>query len=511
MKTQNSNFKCQNENLKLKIFNLFFFNKYFIFLFLVFAVFVFYFSYLSIRRVETLNSHYYDLGIMNQVVYNTSRGRFLEMTNPTFLKNMSRLAIHFDPILALFSPFYLIYPSYKWLLIWQVFVVALGGIFLFFLARKVLKNDFLSFLVGLSYFFYFAVERMVLFDFHSVVLATTFFIASFYFLEIKNWFWFYFFIFLSLLTKEHIGLIVLFFGIYLFIFKREKKHGIFTTILGLVFFLSTTYFLIPYFRGDKHFASSYFVNIKSRFFGVLNNGFWYFFRLVNPLFFSLLAPEILLIASPEWGINILSTNNNMRSIYFHYHAIIVSFLFIGLIYGLKRFEEIIKNKRIKKIFFLIFIILNLYSFYLHNPLPFFVKEKVDYPDIHWLTKKSIKYWQEKLKDENISVSTTPRLAPFFTQRKYYYNFLFDPAYSEIGEVDDDIIRKSDKYQKTDYVIIYKKEIGDVDKGGLPAKIYQKLQQDKSYQMIYSDSLNDRYGGSIEVYKKSQNSNVKTQN
>ncbi|MCS6956406.1 MAG: DUF2079 domain-containing protein [Patescibacteria group bacterium] len=458
---------------------------------------------MSIRRVETLNSHYYDLGIMNQTVYNTSRGRILEMTNPTFLKSMSRLAIHFDPILIFFAPFYWIYPSYIWLLIFQVIIVAFGAYPLFLLGRKILKNDNLSLLISLLYLSFFAVQRMILFDFHAVVLATTFFIVSFYFLEIKNWKFFYFFIILSLLTKEHIGLIVLFFGIYIFIFKKEKKHGLITMFLGIIFFILTTYFIIPYFRGDIHFAKNYFYNIKGRFFTIINNGFEYFFRLTTPLFFSLLAPEIFLIASAEWGINILSLNNNMRAIYFHYHAIIIAFLFIALIFGIKRFLDlpIIKNKIIKISIFLIFIFLNIRSIYFYNPLPFLVKNKIKYKDIHWLTKKSINYWQEKLKDENITVSTTPLLAPFFTNRKTYYNFLFDPAFGETGEIEEDIIKKSDNYKKADYVIIYKKEIGSLNSGTLPVKFYQKLKEDKNFEMIYADSLNEKYEGSIEVYKK----------
>jgi len=144
--TQNSKLKCQNQNLKLKISNLFFFDKYLIFLFLVFTVFVFYFSYFSIKRVYTLNSYYYDLGIMDQVVYNTSRGRFLEMTNPTFLKNMSRLAIHFDPILAFFAPFYYFWPKFEILLIDQVLFVGLGGMAIFLLSNLLLKDKKVSFI-----------------------------------------------------------------------------------------------------------------------------------------------------------------------------------------------------------------------------------------------------------------------------------------------------------------------------------------------------------------------------
>ncbi|GAB4219756.1 MAG: hypothetical protein Fur009_7360 [Candidatus Microgenomates bacterium] len=492
-KNQKSKIKNQNNNTKFKIILLFFI-----------FIFCLYFSFLAIRRVETLNSHYYDLGIMNQVVYNTSRGRFLEMTNPTYLKNMSRLAIHFDPILAFFAPFYFIYPSYKWLLVFQVIIVGLGAYFLFLLGRKVLKNELLSLFISMIYLSFFAVERMILFDFHSVVLSTTFFIAAFYFLEEKKWSWYYFFIILSLLTKEHVGLVVMFLGLYAFIFKKEKKHGLITFFLGLVFFVLTTYFIIPYFRGGQHFASNYFLNIRSRLPTIINNGFEYFLRFFKPLFFVVFTPEIFLIAAPEWAINIVSLNNNMRAIYFHYHALIVAFLFIALIYGIKRFLILVKNKKIRLIFFLLFLYFNLQAIYLYSPLPFFVKEKVNYQDIHPLTLQSIRYWQEKLKDENITVSTTPKLAPFFTSRKQYFNFLFDPAFGEIGEVENDIIGRSDKYKKADYVIIYKKEIGDVGLGSLQGKFYQKLQNDKDFQMIYSDSLNDRYGGSIEVYKKIKN-------
>ncbi len=475
-------------------------NIYFLFLLFFTFIFFIYFSYLSLKRVNSLNSHYYDLGIMNQVVYNTSKGRFLQMTNPTFLKDMSRFAIHFDPILAIFAPLYLIKPSFAWLLLGQVFVISIGAIFLFFLANKVLKNQLLSLFISTLFMLNFAVQWMILFDFHAVVLATTFFIAAFYFLEERKWGWYYFFVILSLLTKEHIGLIVIFLGFYILLFKKEKKHSLITIFLGLVFFVLTNFYIIPYFRGDKHFASNYFVNIKNRFLTIIHNGSLYFLRLTIPLFFVFLAPEIFLIATPEWAINILSLNNNMRAIYFHYHALIVAFLFIALPYGIRKFLDLIKNKRIRILFFVLFILSNIYSIYNYSPLLFFGKQKFNYQDIHWLTKKSIAYWQEKLKDENIAVATTPKLAPFFTYRKTYFNFLFDPAFGEIGEVESDIINRSDKYKMADYVIIYKKEIGDISQGSLPVKIYQKLQQDKNFQMIYSDSLNDRYGGAIEVYK-----------
>ncbi|VVA44304.1 conserved membrane hypothetical protein [Candidatus Roizmanbacteria bacterium] len=467
-------------------------NKFQILLWLSILFFIVIFSYLSIRRYKTLNSYYYDLGIMNQVVYNTSQDRFLEMTNQDLKKNVSRLAIHFDPILALFAPFYKIYEGPEVLLIGQVIILGLGALAVFLISQKVLKKNLISLVFSLTYLFYFAIQRAVLFDFHAVTLTTTFFLFAIYFQELKKWTWFYFFIFLTLLTKEHVGLVVFFLGIYLFLVKKERKTGIITAILGLIFFFTTVYFIIPYFRGGEHFATGYFIDIKSRLPNIMKDGINYAKLMISPLFYSLFSPLTLLISLPEWAINILSINSNQRSIYFHYNSIIVAFLFYSLILGYKNFDKIIKNKIIKKLFFVIFIAVNIYSIYLYNPIPDFVKQPVNYKDIDRTKSESIKSWVNKLKDENIKVATTPKLAPFFTNRRFYYNFLYDSAFASMGITEYRIIKDEiNKYRLADYVIINKQEV----KQRLNNKFYNKLKNDVDYQMIFFDNQE------IEVYKK----------
>jgi len=482
----------------LKILNF----KFQILLWLSIISFIVIFSYLSIRRYRTLNSYYYDLGIMNQVVYNTSNGRFLEMTNQDLKKNVSRLAIHFDPILAIFAPFYKLYEGPEVLLIGQAIILGLGALAVFLISQKVLKKNLLSLIFSISYLFYFSIQRAVLFDFHAVTLATTFFLFSIYFQEIKKWTWFYTFIFLALLTKEHAGLIVFFFGLYLLFIKKEKKIGLITSIIGLTFFVITVYFIIPYFRGGEHFAAGYFVDIKSRLPNIINNGIDYIRLMINPLFYAVFSPLTLLISLPEWAINILSINSNQRSIYFHYNSIIVAFLFYSLILGYKNFDKVIKNKLIKDIFLLIFISVNIYSIYLYNPLPYFVKQPVGYKEIDKIKNNSIKFWVYKLKDENVKVATTPKLAPFFTNRKYYFNFLYDSAFNQMGITKENIINNEiNKYVLADYVIINKLEIGDVAKEELPAKFYIELLNDQNFEMIFTDEQGE---GSIEVYRKITN-------
>ncbi|KXK09960.1 MAG: hypothetical protein UZ22_OP11002000951, partial [Microgenomates bacterium OLB23] len=57
-------------------------------------------------------------------------------------------------------------------------------------------------------------------------------------------------------------------------------------------------------------------------------------------FVPLLAPQFLLLALPEWLIVLLSSNTNMRALQYHYTALLTPFIFIALLYGLKKnFKE----------------------------------------------------------------------------------------------------------------------------------------------------------------------------
>ncbi len=433
---------------------------------------------------------------MNQVVYNTSRGQFLEMTNQELIKNTSRLAIHFDLILALFAPFYKIYQGPEVLLIGQAIVLGLGALAVFLISKRILNQDLMSFIFSLLYLLYFPIQRISLFDFHAVTLSTTFFLFALYFNLVNKNRLYFLFIFLALLTKENIGLVVIFLGLYLTFVKKQKKLGVITSLTGLIFFVSTVYFIIPYFRGTEHFATKYFFDIKSRLTTIFIDGFSYVKPLILPNFYSLFSPLTLLISLPEWAINILSSNNNMRSIFFHYNSVIIAFIFYSLILGYKNFLNIVKNKKLRVIFFAIFIFLNLRSVYKYNPVPYFVEQPVTFKEIDSIKTNSIKIWQNNLKDENIKVSTTPKLAPFFTNRRYYYNFLYDSAFSEMGLTEKDIFKKEmNKYVLADYVIINKSEIGNINKKTLPVKFYQKLKDDNGFKMIFSDDQE------IEVYKK----------
>lgn len=499
--------------------------QYEILLWLVILVYIILFSYLSIHRLYAFNSHYFDLGIMDQVVYNTSQGRFLEMTNQDFGKNISRLAIHFDPILALLSPFYKIYNGPETLLVLQSICLGLGAWAVFLMGRGVLKNKKASLILAISYLFYFPVERANLFDFHPVVLATPLLLFMIYFSLKRKFILMYLMILLSLLTKEHTGLVVLFFGLYLLWKKssfakashfaeaprdesedKEKKHGLVLIIIGAVFFITTVSLIIPYFRQESHFALKYFSNFgdspKSILIGLVKNPWSVLLTLlkVDRLnyirklllqhgIFVIFSPIQLLVALPEIMINALSSTKNMRNIYFHYNSLTVPFVLFSAVYGLKIMTEKI-SKKYQIVFWIIFWCSALLSIYFYNPLPLkFLKQPYWWGKINTEKLNVVRDWQNKLGD-SIKVASTPKLAPFFTGRKFYLNFLFDPAYAGMKVSDNDIISKIDQYNLADYVVINTLEV----KTGLAKRFYENLVDNSNYVLVFNEE-------EIEIYKR----------
>ena len=187
----------------------------------------------------------------------------------------------------------------------------------------------------------------------------------------------------------------------------------------------------------------------------------------------------------------------MRSYYFHYQSLIVVGLFYGMILGYRKFINF-NNKIFKKFFLMAFFLINFYYFYQYYPLPFFVNNKISYKEISKEKKRSIEVWRKILKDENIVLSSTPKLAPFFTQRKYYFNFLFDPAWYSLGYSDEKIFNiKKDVYKKADYIVINKDEISKEKEDNALSKIYNNFLEDKNFTLIYNQ-------GGIKIYKKTQN-------
>jgi len=261
---------------------------------------------------------------------------------------------------------------------------------------------------------------------------------------------------------------------------------------SVILFIAIIKIVIPSFRiSDAHFAGGYYTtdiveNVRRTFNDQTSR---YITSLLSPVFFiSLLSPIHLLIALPEYALNILSKNSNMRVLNYHYTALITPFIFISLLYGLENARKIIRKFSTKNIYPYILAFLFLSSF-----VVFMQKSPVISSHYAINSKKSaiIEQWQKVLKDDEIPVSATGHLSPYFSGRHYFYNFLFDFAYGVQGYSDADIKALAHHYRMAEYVLIQEAEVTDNE---MTEYYYYELRRDPLFDKVFDEE-------GIEVYKK----------
>lgn len=481
-------------------------HKWLVFTILLIVIYSIYFSYFTILRNRTLYSSYFDMGIMHQTVFNTYKAistldfsRVFELTNPFGPEQIKRMAIHNDFTLGLFSLFYFFHSGPETLLVLQSIILALGAFFVYRLTQVILPKvkgvHFLSFSLATSYLLFTPMERANIFDFHAVTLATTFLLGMLYFWLVKKYYWSFIFFCLSLFSKEQIALTLIYFSLYILWLQWKSKEknrnevyfGILLGGVSVLWFLLCIFIITPYLSGGHHFALQYYGDFGDSPFkilvGIIQNPaslvkyIWrtdtarYFWFLLGPLgLTSLLSPIQLLIALPEFAINLLSNNFNMRNIIFHYTAVIQPFVFFSAIYGVKK---IMKKLRAEQIAISLLLVAIVFS-YFKGPLPY-SREREIHPFKYPQSSLDVVFWEEILKNESIKVSSTSQLAPHFTSRRYFY--LFSPW-----------------YELADYVVLRRSEIYNYPDKAVLIPLYEKLKKDSQFQKIYQKD-------DLEVFKK----------
>jgi uncharacterized membrane protein len=423
---------------------------------LIIAVFLYivYFTLASFLRHDNFLTGKFDLGNMVQTVWNTSQGRFFQFTDPSGIESSSRLINHADFILILLAPLYIIFPTPKLLLLLQSLVLGLGAVFVYLLAREVIKDMTLSTVFALSYLLNPSVERSNLFDFHPVTFATTFLLGAFYFIKIQRYGWFLVFAFFSGLTKENVWLAVSVMGLYVMFnelhtakakIKNRKDMikelltgkgtitGFVVFVVALSCFIFLIWYAMPHARaGKQHFALEYFSEFGQNPSDIISNIFLspakvvstvllpdrldYLLQLFLPLgFLPSLAPLILLIALPDFLINLLSNNENLHQIYFQYTSTLSPFLFIASIYGVRTLR--VKMTKFPSIVFSIYILsCALIGASLFGPLPFSASKDVGMFVEDRPNRKAIEEYLQSL-PENLSIAASNQLGAHIAERE----------------------------------------------------------------------------------------------
>lgn len=308
------------------------------------------FAALSELRHLAYNTGRFDLGNMTQTVWTTAHGHPLRLTDLQG-RDISRLAAHFDPILAAFAPLWWIWPDPSLLLVAQAILVAVGALPVYWLARKHLGSERAALGFALAYLIYPPTQWLTLNEFHPVALACPLLLFAFWYLDEDRLVPFGIFALLASLTKEEIPLVIGAMGVWYAISKHRWRIGSAVAVAGAILGVVAITVVVPAASpgGRSPFYGRY-EGVGGSPGGILETAFTdpgrllgaafderglrYLGELVVPLgLLCLAAPLAALVAAPELAANLLSKTATQTSIHHHYTAAEIAPLVVAAVLG----------------------------------------------------------------------------------------------------------------------------------------------------------------------------------
>ncbi len=194
-----------------------------------------FFTWLSIVNHHALNTRTTDLGYYDNIFYNSIHGHPLACS---FIKAGYHGSAHFDPLLVVLSPIYLLYPRAELLLGLQAVWLGAGVVPTYLLAKAKLGDRVAAVAIAAMYAMYPALHGANMYEFHSLTLLSPIALTLLYFLEIGAYKRYYLTLIPALLCREDVALLMCFVGAYA-IYQRTPKLvrlGWTTILVSLVYF-----------------------------------------------------------------------------------------------------------------------------------------------------------------------------------------------------------------------------------------------------------------------------------
>lgn len=402
------------------------------------VVYSVYFSAYSIQLNATFHTHASDLGQMDQALWNTLHGRFLEDTKPDG-RQATRMTDHVEPIFALVSLAYLPYDGIEAILVFQSIVVALGALPIFWIARKKLGSEWAGIAFAGMYLLFPALEAANLAEFHAVTLAPAPLMFAYHYGEERAWGRYIAFSFLALMVKEEIAFLVFAMAVY---FAAQATRGkrkalslaLFTfALLALAWFYVAVYVIVP--QNNLSGQSPYYNRYPGASMNLLKSlgaipqlvasifipdKLAYLLQLFASVgFLAAFDPISLLVGSPSLILNLLSIYPAQYSGTYHYSAPVVPYFVLAAIGGAKRiFDFRFKIADLKTLVFVgaFVIALGYHLIAGYTPIggAFFFPESSPHQQL------LARFVNEIPRDAK--VSTTESLFPHISHRQFLYRF-----------------------------------------------------------------------------------------
>jgi len=313
-------------------------------------------GWVGVMRHRSFNSGALDLAMMDQLVWNTSRGRMLQGAF-TGRYPGSFLGHHFSPILVMLAPLYWFWPSPETLIVVQAAAVALSALSLYFTGVRLTGQRWLAACLSASLLFHPALHEGMLFDFHQDALGMLFLSLGLMCVAHERWAWAGIGWLLSLSCKEEIAVYWVAIAAYLLL-QNPGRRWVFAAfaLLNVAWLVAVLYLVIPAFHAEPGGSFAFFGRYGD--FGATPVE-WAVTLITNPIYvlrvmltstrvggvavltlsMSFLlwkgGPKVLVLLSPL-AINLLSNLNLQHGFAIHYSMLPLVIVYTAALYGAKK-------------------------------------------------------------------------------------------------------------------------------------------------------------------------------
>ncbi len=327
-----------------------------------------YFSALSIQRQNTFRTYASDMGQMDQALWNTLHGHWLEDTRPDG-HNAPRLTDHVEPIFFVIPLVFLIYSGIESLFVVQSIALALGALPIFWIAHRRLKNQWAAIAFAAVYLLFPALQAANLAEFHAVTFAPAPLLFAFNYAEEHAWKRYALFSLIALAVQEDIALLVFAMAVWAAVQMRDDRRQTndrqltfrlsrFTfhvsivpaiiAVVSFIWFILAVFVIVPHFSPG---GRSVYVGGRYPWFSrnpirlieaipqiiaslmVPDKWAYILGLLVSSGLISLLDPVTLLVGSPLFLLNLLSSYPAQYSGTYHYSAPVAPYFVLAAIGG----------------------------------------------------------------------------------------------------------------------------------------------------------------------------------
>ena len=387
-----------------------------------------------------------DLGVFDQAVSGAlSYGYLLNTTQLN--EQINWLSFHFHPVLYFFVPLYFLFSSPWWFILVQPLALSLSAWPIFLIGRHLYQSE----QAGVIWATIFLVNPFLInaaaWDFHPITLAVPFVALGFWALLRSSSLILLLSCLFILICQEHLGVMVIGFGILWWIWTRQWIPGTVLILLGATHFYLVLQVIMPAFSPTgQHVMVSEDLGQLSRYawlgdsigdiihtiftqpFFVLETvligmgGLGYLVLLLLPfLFFPLLGLVFLLPGMADLAANMLSANPMPRSPIAYHSATLIPIFTIAAMYEVKKISKWQKRFTAKELSALALITTSMMA-YAFAPFPLPGAKNVWAPASFIALPDSRVQEISSLVGNEASTSVQANVGAHFSQRREIYRY-----------------------------------------------------------------------------------------